>query len=152
MSGELGATTAAELTRLVQENPQVTNIVMVNVPGSNDDEAAIPAYSIIRSNGLSTEIRSNGMVASGGVDFFVAGVNRKIENGAMVGVHAWSDGTTSAASLPRNHPSHRLFIDYYTQMGLQDPEGFYFFTIHAAPPEGIHYMSNAEINRFGLRN
>lgn len=92
------------------------------------------------------------VIASGGVDFFIAGTTRTIEPGAMVGVHAWSDGSTSAASLPGNDLQHRLFIDYYQSMGLPDPEGFYFFTINAASPEDIHYMTPNEIARYGLTN
>lgn len=29
-------------------------------------------------------------LASGGVDFFLAGVNRAVEEGGMVGAHSWS--------------------------------------------------------------
>ena len=152
MSGDITSSIGSELAQLIQNNPGVTNIVMTNVPGSSDDEVAIPAYSMIRDSGLSTEVRSNGLIASGGVDMFVAGTSRVIQSGAQIGVHAWIRGSTSATSLPRDHPDHRLYIDYYIRMGLPDPEGFYFFTINAAPPEGIHYMTEAEINRYGLRN
>ena len=152
MRGELGAGTGDQLRALMRDHPQVTTIVMVDVPGSNDDDAAIAAYPLVRQFGLSTIVPSNGVIASGGVDFFIAGTTRTIEPGGMVGVHAWSDGSRSAASFPANDPAHRLFIDYYQSMGLPDPEGFYFFTINAAPPEGIHYMSANEIARYGLTN
>ena len=82
--------------------------------------------------------------------FFVAGNRRSIEAGAKIGVHAWSDGTQSATNFPRGSSEHQPYIDYYASMGLPDPEGFYFFTINAAPPEGIHYMTSEEINRYGL--
>jgi hypothetical protein len=150
MFGELGADTADTLQQLVTDYPEVQTIVMVDVPGSNDDEEAIPAYSIVRENGLDIEIEENGEVSSGGVDFFIAGVSRSVGPGAKVGVHAWSDGTTSAADLPRSHEDHQLFIEYYRLMQLPDPEGFYFFTINAAPPDDIYYMTREELLHFGL--
>ena len=150
MMGEIGATTLAELQQLFSGHPQVNTIVMVDVPGSNDDEAAIPAYSLIRNNNIHIEVESDGEIASGGVDFFIAGASRTVAPGGKIGVHAWSDGETSAADLPEDHPDHDLFIEYYELMGLPDPEGFYFFTINAAPPEDIYFMSMEELHQFGL--
>ena len=150
MSGTIGSGLAGELQSLRQSNPQVTTIVMVDVPGSVDDIAAIAAYPLIRQFGWSTEVPANGSIASGGVDFFVAGVSRRVIAGGSLGVHAWSDGTNSATDFPPSDPQHQLYINYYRSIGLSDPSGFYFFTINAAPASSIHNMTRAEIARFGL--
>ena len=152
MRGELGSGSDAAIRALMQNSPQVKTLVMQDVPGSNDDEAAIRAYNLVRQFGLNTEVPANGEIASGGVDFFIAGVQRRVLAGGFVGVHAWSDGTQSATAFPPSSSVHRSYIDFYRRMGLPDPEGFYFFTINAAPASGIHGMSRAEISRYGLEN
>jgi hypothetical protein len=46
MSGELGAGSAATIQALVRDHPQIDTIVMVDVPGSLDDQSAIFASAI----------------------------------------------------------------------------------------------------------
>ena len=41
-----------------------------------------------------------------------------------------------------------MFLEYYREMDV--PEDFYWFTLDAAPPERIHWMSDDEILVFGL--
>ena len=73
----------------------------------------------------------------------------------MIGVHSWAaeadDGSLiQGGDLPRDHAQHQLYIQYYTDINLQDPSGFYFYTLDAAPAQSIHYMSAEEIARFGI--
>jgi len=41
-----------------------------------------------------------------------------------------------------------MFLDFYREMEI--PEEFYWFTLEAAPPQRIHWMSDEEIMHFGL--
>ncbi|MCV6605397.1 MAG: hypothetical protein OIF34_08830 [Porticoccaceae bacterium] len=150
MYGVLGATSPQVVKSLVDNHKSVTEIVMVDVPGSIDDDQNIAAARAVRAAGLHTRIEANGSIASGGVDFFLAGVQRTIIRGATLGVHSWSDGVIEGASLPRSDNSHRFYIDYYQAMGLDDPSGFYFFTLDAASSSDIHNMTEAEITRWKL--
>jgi len=50
------------------------------------------------------------------------------------------------AQLPREHPLHRDFIQYYRDIGL--PEDFYWFALNTAPPDAIHWMTPDELDRF----
>ena len=43
---------------------------------------------------------------------------------------------------------HDLFLDLYADLGI--PADFYWFTLSAAPADGMHYMSEEEILRFNL--
>ena len=100
-------------------------------------------------HGFNTHVPADGEIASGGVDFFLSGVERTVDTGALLGVHSWAagDGTTGA-DVPRDDPQHQLYLDYYAEMGI--PAEFYWFTLEAAPAEDIHPMTEAEIEKYGL--
>ncbi len=96
-------------------------------------------------------VASDGVIASGGIDFFCAGVERVVEKGAQVGVRSWADDkVTNAALLPKDSTEHRKYIAYYGEMKMPDPEGFYFFTINAAVASDMYYMTMDELDQFGL--
>lgn len=147
MSGVIGSSTPDAVRALVADNPDVTTIVMTDVPGSIDDAANLEAARLIREAGLSTHVPADAMIASGGVDFYLAGAARSYEQGAQFGVHSWAagDGTTGA-DVPRDDSSHRLYLDYYAEMGVSSD--FYWFTLEAAPAESIHYMTPDELERY----
>lgn len=88
------------------------------------------------------------MVASGGVDFFLAGTQRRIAKGALVGVHAWSDGFNSATDLADDDPAHQSYLDFYKTVGI-DPQ-FYWYTLDAAPADDMHWMTDDELRRFSI--
>ena len=71
-----------------------------------------------------------------------------MEDGAKIGVHSWDDGSKEAADFPRDSKEHDLNKDYIVAMNV--PEEFYWFTIYEAPADAIHWMSNAEINKYKL--
>lgn len=144
MVGVIGSTTPDDVQTLIDEHPDVTRIVLLDVPGSIDDEANIEAARLVRRAGLTTHVPADGVIASGGVDFFLAGATRTFDDGAMFGVHSWAAGTGEAgADVPRDDPQHRLYLDFYAEVGI-DAE-FYWFTLTAAPPEGVHYMTADEL-------
>ncbi|MEX0284091.1 MAG: alpha/beta hydrolase [Paracoccaceae bacterium] len=151
--GTIDGQTPGALRRSVDRNPEVTTLVLQNVPGSVDDDASLTQMArFIRDAGLTTRVPSDGMVASGGVDMLAMGATRVIEPGACVGVHSWAEGgllgSVAGADLPRTDPAHDLYLSFYEDMGI--PESFYWFTLSAAGPDDIHWMSPREINRFQL--
>jgi hypothetical protein len=153
MYGVIDHTTPAVVQGLVDEYPEVTRIVMVDVPGSDDDPANLEASRLVREHGLVTVVPSNGVIASGGVDFFTAGKFRVVEPCGKLGVHSWDeDGPDGSIILgnevSRGHEIHTMFLDFYREMGI--PEDFYWFTLEAAPPQRIHWMSDEEIVVYGL--
>ncbi len=149
MTGVIDKSAIQSVKALIANNPEVKTIVMKNVPGSMDDESNLVASRLVREAGLNTFVPADGMIASGGTDFFCAGVNRSIEAGAEIGVHSWAgDGVSNANLLPRDNPEHQKYLDYYLEMGI--PTDFYWFTIQAAPAESIHNMSTEELIEYKL--
>jgi hypothetical protein len=153
MYGVIDHTTPALVQALFDEHPGVTRIVMVDVPGSDDDPANLAASRLVREHGMVTVVPSNGVIASGGVDFFAAGEHRIVEMCGKLGVHSWVEdgpdgGIMPGNEVPRDHELHSMFLDFYREMGI--PEDFYWFTLEAAPPRRIHWMSDEEILLYGL--
>lgn len=72
----------------------------------------------------------------------------------QVGVHTWSDGRQDATDFPRDSEAHQFFIQYYLDIGMsqQQAEDFYFFTIHAALADDIHWMTREELLRHEIEN
>ncbi|MFA0629816.1 hypothetical protein AB4589_18740 [Vibrio sp. 10N.222.49.A3] len=135
---------------MIKAHPNTKTLNFIDMGGSMNDDANIQLAYKVRAKKLDTYISSIGHVASGGTDLFAAGVKRTIEPGARLGVHSWAQGSLQGASLPVGHSEHKPYIDYYKKMGLPDPSGFYWFTLKAAPAQGMHYMTPAEVSTYGL--
>ena len=150
MEGVIDGSTPGRLKRVLDDNPDLEWIVLDYVPGSADDEANLRAARMVRDRGLNTLVPSYAMIASGGTDFFLAGVERVVENGACIGVHSWSGGDVEAepVDLPRNHPEHQKYLDFYRAVGIDTD--FYWYTLQAAPAEGMHWMSESEMRSYAV--
>lgn len=148
MHGVIGPSTPGRVLELILEFPEVDTIVMEEVPGSMDDDSNLRAARLVRRRGFTTIVPSGGMIASGGTDFFLAGVRRIVEPGGMIGVHSWDGFNEEGRDLPEDHPEHAKYLDYYREMGV--PSDFYRFTLEAAPADDIHWMTAREISRFAV--
>ena len=154
MSGAIDNSILEKLENLT-ENHQVKTIVMIDVPGSLDDEANLEASEYIRSQGFNTHLPAHGVISSGGTDFFLAGVQRSIEKGAKVGVHSWAaqddDGNwIIAQDIPKDDESHQMFLDYYKKIGIS--EDFYWFTLDNAIADDMYWMSWEEMQKYSIFN
>jgi len=95
--GVIGSSTPTVVQNLINNNPNVTTIVMYACPGSEDDESNLQASMLIYNTGYKMYLPLNGWIASGAVDMFLAGSTRVVEvTPDAVGVHSWSDGTNDA--------------------------------------------------------
>jgi len=148
MHNEINSKTYDQFVSIHKANPNITTLVEHTVGGSLDDDTMIKLAYYVREQGLNTELVSDSEIYSGGVDLFLAGVQRTMERGAVVGVHSWSDGSKNAAEYPKDAPEHEQNRKYIEDM-LGDDE-FYWFTIYAAPADGIYKMTDAEMTQFGL--
>ncbi|EOG1499197.1 alpha/beta hydrolase [Vibrio vulnificus] len=153
LTGIVCSGSPAAFERMMKENPQVKTLNFVTVGGSINDDANLELAYKVRNKRLDSLINSNGLIASGGTDLFIAGVQRTIETGAKIGVHSWAteddDGKEiQGADLPKDHPDHQGYIRYYRAMGLAQPSEFYFFTLEKAPSDGMHYMTEAELTTY----
>ena len=148
MDGFINGKTYDQFVQLLEENPQVTKLVEGIVHGSLNDDVMIELAYYVRQQGLNTHLRSTSQIDSGGVDLFLSGVERTMERGAHIGVHSWSDGIVQAKDIPPEDERHRKNAEYINAMvGSED---FYWFTIYASPANGIHEMTEEEIEEYGL--
>lgn len=150
MNGEINSKTPKQLKKIIEDNPQVKTIVMLIVPGSNDDDANFPMARWIREKGLDTYLTKDSVVASGGTDLFLAGNKRTMEAGAKIGVHSWKDMGTGkeAKDIPKDSEEHEMNRKYIEDMLGKDD--FYWYTIYAAPANDIYFMTDEEIVKYNM--
>jgi hypothetical protein len=149
LNGTLGTVAYTQIKKLIKNNPTVTTLVLGNISGSLNDAVNMHTGRLVREAGLTTKILKNSDIASGGVDLFCAGKERIVTKGAKVGVHSWSGDEFTAIELPKDHPAHQYQIAYFNMCfdGITG-EDFYFYTLEAAPFDGIHWMSDDEIKNW----
>jgi len=148
MSKVINSQTLKQFEEIIAENPNITTLVELEVEGSMDDDTMIALSYRVRELGLNTYLTSTSEIYSGGVDLFLAGVERTMEPGAIIGVHSWSDGVQDAKDFPKDAPEHEQNRAYIEQM-LGD-DSFYWFTIYAAPADEMYVMTVEEIAEYGL--
>jgi len=153
MNGAINSKTYDQFVTLHKEHPHITTLYQDNIPGSVDDDTMIKLAYYVRKHKLNTMLGCHSLIHSGGVDLFLAGVERKIECAdetitPEIGVHSWGGMGVNASDFPKDSPEHELNRKYIEDM-LGD-DAFYWFTIYAADAENIHIMSRTEINKYGL--
>ncbi|MGF1691091.1 alpha/beta hydrolase [Photobacterium kagoshimensis] len=142
-SGSLNA-----FENMLEHFPSVNTFKIKTIPGSADDETNLALSTVIHANGITTHIMSGGMVASGGTDLFLAGVERTAEDSTpQIGVHSWSssDGR-NGNTIPRDDEEHQSYLDYYQTINI-NPD-FYWYTLDAAPADNMHWMTVEEMKYF----
>jgi len=146
--GDIDGNSLADFQDVLSEGPSIRILVLEYIGGSVDDEANVEFGRAIRNMGFTTVVPSEGLVASGGTDLFLAGANRILEAGACVGVHSWAADSFTATDLPRSDAEHKRYLNYYDDIRIS--QDFYWFTIQAAPANGMHWMTANEANRFNM--
>jgi hypothetical protein len=153
MAGVITSSAPAAFAALLAQHPGIKTLVMHDCPGSEDDDANLALARMVRKAGIDTVLPADGSIRSGAVELFLAGKNRRAAAGAEIGVHSWIDEEGRQASdFPPSDPVHAAYIRYYMDIGMDPAKArdFYDFTNRAAPPTGVHYMTRAEVARFGL--
>jgi len=148
VSGEINALTLEQFEDMYRAFPGITRLVLTDIPGSNDNATNVRLGYRIRELGLATHVAAGAEIHSGGVDLFLAGARRTIGPGAVLGVHSWDDGVRDGADYPKDSPAHDE-ARRYTEAMLGD-DRFYWFTLSAAPSDGIHVMKEREIRDYHL--
>ncbi len=153
MNGVIGSSSLSDFNKLYAAFPNVNTINIKQCDGSEDDETNLQLSARVHKLNINTHLLDNGLIASGGVDFFLAGIERTRGTNTQIGVHSWSDGgSVQATDFPVGHENHLPYINYYISIGFtkQQAEDFYYFTINAAPAEDIHWMTDEEIKTYNL--
>ncbi|WP_281557656.1 hypothetical protein [Thalassomonas sp. RHCl1] len=151
ISGTLGTQTYIDMQEILNSHT-ISTLVFDSVDGSVNDAINMHTGRLIRQAGLTTLMPADGEAYSGGVDLFAAGVERKYHTGGKLGVHSWCCSAGKPANeLGEEHEAHGAQLTYFREMmGAEKGPKFYFYTINAAPFNGVHIMSEAELNQYDL--
>lgn len=154
ITGTLGTEFYLQLSELIAQNPSVNTLVLENIQGSINDAINMHSGRLVRDAKLTTLMPADGEAHSGGVDLFAAGYKRLYQAGGKLGVHSWCcvDGK-HAGELSKDHEAHGAQLTYVREMlGAELGPEFYFYTLEAAPFNGIHLMTQAEIDKYLAKN
>lgn len=154
MNGATDEHTPDAFRAMLQAFPTIRKISILDCPGTENDDANLEVARMIRRAGIDTHVPAEGSVRSGGVELFLAGVKRTYEKGAQFGVHSWIDEEGRQASdVPADDPINTAYIRYYQEVGLPmaQARAFYEFT-NRTGFDSIHFMSEAELEAFGVVN
>ena len=152
MNGEIGSSTLNDFNELIVLYPNISKINIKEVPGSGDDAVNLQVSAKVHQQNIATHLMDNGLIASGGVDFFLAGIKRTRANNTKIGVHSWAGDNVTATDFPVGHANHLPYINYYKSIGFADADAkaFYYFTINAAAANDIHWMTEEEIIKYKM--
>ena len=152
MEGTIGSSSLDDFKRLESSFPNIKQINIKNCDGSSDDEVNLKLSLKVHQKGINIHLMDDAEIASGGVDFFIAGIKRTRGKSTRIGVHSWGGNGVTATDFPVGHANHLSYINYYKLVGFtqKQAEGFYYFTINAAPASRIHWMTEAEITQYNL--
>lgn len=149
----VGATdwnTPAQFAAMMKAHPGITILEMIECPGTYDDRANLRLGRMIRAAGIATHVPSGGSVRSGGVELFLAGATRRIDDGAEFAVHSWEDSEgLEAGDYDASAPENAKYIAFYREMGLSeaDARAFYAMT-NSVPYESALWLNADDMRRW----
>lgn len=146
--GSTDADSFDDVRRQLDENPQLETIVLKNVPGTTHLYENTRIAQMIRARGLDTHLESGSFIASGGVDLFLAGKERTMECGALIGVHSWQDQEGQSPRTLGHDPIEDRMEDFHQSLEV-DPD-FYGFARDAAPHSALYFLNRDDLERFDL--
>lgn len=142
--------TPAEFTAMLQAFPHVAEIELIDCPGTDDDLANLRLGRMIRAHGMVTHVPPGGSVRSGAVELFLAGVVRKIDDGAEFAVHAWSDEDgRQAGDYAASAPENLKYLAYYREMGMSEAQAAAFYAMtNSVPFEDARWLDAAAMRHW----
>ena len=133
--GETGSNAPYWFAKMLRENPELTQIDLVECPGTRDDLANLRLGRMIREAGMNTFVPAIGSVRSGAVELFLAGASRKIADGAEFAVHSWRDAEgREAHDFAFDAPQNAKYFDYYSAIGMSESEARAFYAMTNSVP------------------
>lgn len=152
MNGTIGGSSLIDFNKLYVAYPAVTKINIKHCDGSTDDTINLLVSKRVYDLNIEIHLLDNASIASGGVDFFLAGKKRTRDSSTKIGVHSWAGDGSTATDFPVGHANHLPYINYYKSIGFTDVDAkaFYYFTINAAAASDIHWMTEKEIATYKM--
>ena len=145
--GATDARSPSDFAAMLAVYPTLEVIEFLDAPGTSHDLANLRLGRAIRAAGLATHIPAGGSARSGAVELFLAGTRRTLDPGALFAVHSWRDELgREPADFAADAPENRLYLDYYSEMGMspQQARAFYAMT-NSVPHAGARWLEGAEM-------
>lgn len=141
------ARSPAQFVAMLAAYPGITELALVEVPGTEDDKASMRLGRMIHASGIVTRVPAGGSVRSGGVELFLAGKRRIAEPGSEFAVHAWEDDEgRQATDYADTAPENRAYIDYYIEMGMDEGQAKAFYAMtNSVPFEAARYLTDQDM-------
>lgn len=153
MVGSTDTYSPAQFDAMLRDFPEIAVLDMVEAPGTSNDIANLAVARRIRAEGIATHVPNGGSVRSGAVEIFLAGAERTMEEGALFAVHSWLDNHgREADDFPPDHEAHRLYIDFYVEMGMTEAQAWDFYTMTNSVPHSSALWLRADDMRPWLRD
>ncbi|MDN3646551.1 alpha/beta hydrolase [Pontixanthobacter aestiaquae] len=119
-----------DFAALLADFPGIKTLKLVEAPGTDDDLANMKLGRLIRAAGIETHVPHGGSVRSGAVELFLAGANRRIDDGAEFAVHSWIDAHgRQPQDFAMDAAPNRMYLDYYREMGMSADEAVKFYAM-----------------------
>jgi hypothetical protein len=152
--GSIESETPAQFRTLLRAFPKLSQIDMIDCPGTGDDEANFALARMVRKAGIATYIPDGGSVRSGGVELFLSGAKRSAAPSAEFAVHSWMDEDgLEADDFAADDPVNLEYIAFYREMGLSDANARAFYALtNSAPHDDALYLRTGDIARFVALN
>lgn len=148
--GSIESETPAQFAALLRAFPGLRQIDMLDCPGTGDDIANLALARMVRRHGVATYVPDGGSVRSGGVELFLAGMQRRAAPTAEFAVHSWRDEDGyEADDFAADDPVHSAYIAFYREMGLSDERARAFYTMtNSAPHDDALYLNSRDLARY----
>ena len=153
MIGSTDLSSPAQFDAMLRDFPEIAVLEMVEAPGTSNDIANLAVARRIRASGIATHVPDGGSVRSGAVEIFLAGVTRTMDDGALFAVHSWLDNHgREADDFPPDHSAHRLYLDFYVEMGMTEAQARDFYAMTNSVPHSQALWLRASDMRPWLRD
>lgn len=128
MIGVTDRRSPAQFQAMLRDFPRIATLSMVECPGTDNDIGNLAVGRLIRAAGLETHVPAGGSVRSGAVELFLAGQQRRIDDGAEFAVHSWRDNYgREARDFGVREGANGTYLAYYREMGMSDEEARAFY-------------------------
>ncbi len=145
--GATDARSPSDFAAMLAAYPTLEVIAFLDAPGTSHDIANLKVGRAIRAAGLATHVPAGGSARSGAVELFLAGTRHVVDPGALFAVHSWRDELgREPADFAADAPENRLYLDYYTEMGMSPEQARAFYAMtNSVPHAGARWLEGAEM-------
>jgi hypothetical protein len=141
---------ASQFRQMLKAFPAISQIDMIDCPGTTDDAENFAIARMIRKAGIATFVPDGGSVRSGGVELFLSGAHRHADPNAEFAVHSWQDEDgREADDVSANDPLNLEYINYYREMGMDAAKAKAFYALtNSVPFDSALYLKASDISAF----